>query len=763
MTGERRRVDKDPDELEAEQVRQRIREIDNELGTYEKRQEGGLDQSILSALSPEERTKVTKAYQEQQERLAAVLVDLAIPQRAWFTEDQRRGVAKLNAGLRGLALQPDSEEKMKRTRKWYRDLVASIPNFISLLPAKVEVLIWQAMGAGSSRNKNLASLAQQKKQAGIPLSVDQSILAIEANWRNGGRHEAFKLLQDLESGPHCNDIPVLRLKVYLFADSRRFDECLRTLRTIFELSPRHDPRVVMHLIIGANEGGKRHLSFAMYIWMRQRLGSDMTIKDYDALSLHYLISGRKDLALAVFRDLMFSLMPAGGTSTTASGDREETQGRYEAVLGRLNLLQSGSGTVEEAHSVSIAALTALPLAWQNKYFYASWLKKLIGAGQVDEAEKVMELMFERGVRPDAKHVNGLIGGLFRTGLAADRKKARTIGWMMIQRRLEFMEKLRGIEQGASNPYSSEDEFIDMAFWKTYDLPRATSETFCVLAEDYAVQKEMKRIPQLERLLSPTEIPMNSYFMNQCLVAMEDAPAKDVWDKVSRQLRAVPKDMQTFGILWDREIDHLVRVHRKLAEATDFPTPRRLLASMIAWSRSPHSGAIEHKNLEQPWYETIIRCFCFRRDVAGVLVVIHALRERFSAYPNEETRRLLCVTVASVQNATGDSTPAKRVGRLRKTQVGPRDGAIETSFDRVCAELEALRAQRAAKNGISERHCLNDIDILSEFLKAHMKRVSGTKNAREAILKAKQDMGVEDITTGDDGLTDVDANVKGGEH
>ncbi|GAB7364190.1 hypothetical protein MBLNU230_g4741t1 [Neophaeotheca triangularis] len=743
--------------MEAEYMRKRIKEMDAELKTYESGQHGGLDESILSVLSPAERAKVTKAYEEQQKRLSAVLADLTVQPLAWFSQREANAVTKLNQDLQEVALHPESAQKLGDLRKRYKRALLCLPSIISILPAKAESLVWQAFGAGPHRDGDLAGLAHQKQQAGIPLSVDQSITAIEANWKNGNRGEALNLLQSLETGPQRNDLSVLRLKVFLFTDSRRYDDCLQTLKTIFELSPRHDPRVVMHLIIGASEGGRTHLSFAMYIWMRQRLGNDMTMQDYDALSLHYLVSGKKDLALAVFRDLMFSMMPADAVETKPAQGREEMKGLYDVVLGRLELLRSSSSSAEEANNLSMKALTALPASWQNKFFYASWLKKLIGGGHIDQAVMVVELMFERAIRPDAKHLNGLIGALFRTGLEADKAQAKTLGWTMIQRRLDFVQEQDKNGQLSEAIISARKETLisgprsDPA-WKLRKMPRANIETFCVLAEHYAVDQSMDQLPQLERLLEAARISMNTYFMNQRLVAMENASAHDLWDKVSNQFSRVQRDMQTFGILWNRQIELLVQVHRKKAEPGGFPTPRQLLAKTIRWSRHPGSANVEYKELERPWYETIIRCFCFRRDVSGVLVAMHALREQFGVFPDDETRRLLIVTVASLKN-DAEADGSQRTGRVRLLG-GRRFKPIEHTLDRVGAELDTLMRQRVARGALDADQGLNDINLLSEFLKQHMQRASGGKNAREGILKAKHEIGVEDITTGDVSVLDA---------
>ena len=67
-------------------------------------------------------------------------------------------------------------------------------------------------------------------------------------------------------------------------------------------------------------------------------------------------------------------------------------------------LQESSKNVEDINSISLEAMTVMPRHFQNKYFYAKWLKKLIGMKETAAAAQVIELMYEQGIKPDALHV-----------------------------------------------------------------------------------------------------------------------------------------------------------------------------------------------------------------------------------------------------------------------------------------------------------------------------------------------------------------------
>ena len=76
---------------------------------------------------------------------------------------------------------------------------------------------------------------------------------------------------------------------------------------LFKLHSTSSPRIMAQLIsasinTGTEEGAQR--GWTVYNQMRDRLADDMTMEDFDSVSMDFLRNDKKDYALAVFRDMM---------------------------------------------------------------------------------------------------------------------------------------------------------------------------------------------------------------------------------------------------------------------------------------------------------------------------------------------------------------------------------------------------------------------------------------------------------------------------
>ena len=100
---------------------------------------------------------------------------------------------------------------------------------------------------------------------------------------------------------------------------------------------------------------------------------------------------------------------------TGQDPSNDSTALYKSALGLAGNLHASSINENDVNKVSLSVLKVLPRRFQNRFFYASWMKKLIGMGEVDSAALVIELMYERGVKPDSKHLNGIIAGWLREG------------------------------------------------------------------------------------------------------------------------------------------------------------------------------------------------------------------------------------------------------------------------------------------------------------------------------------------------------------
>ena len=141
-------------------------------------------------------------------------------------------------------------------------------------------------------------------------------------------------------------------------------------------------------------------AWRVYEALRSNLGSEITMEDFDDVTALFLDADLTDRALDVFKDLMLS----GENPKKSSIAQDLVNGRslVQKIRTRLDLEDSRT-------------LAALPLPFNNKFFFGKWIKKLIGEGHLDAAKKVLDLMSMRGIRPDARYMNGLIGAFYRDG------------------------------------------------------------------------------------------------------------------------------------------------------------------------------------------------------------------------------------------------------------------------------------------------------------------------------------------------------------
>ena len=412
-TGATRRVAGNPEELEAAELRQKIAALEKELAEYQNEES---DEDMLAALEPEDRAKVEKALKERKQyeadRTDGLNVSLDMPPLTVPL------LKKFNTSLREAALHPNLVIRRKDLWRWYGRARYSIPALSSMIPKKAWQLLWDVQSVESPTNPerlhHMEQLLRDMASADIEIMPDQSLLLIETLLSLGKFEEAMGSWQhafDATSTPSEN---LLALGVRLFSKNNRLEKAQGIMMQLFERYPKHDPRIIVPILTADLRAGKDDMAFGCYILLSQRLGEGMNMEDYDVVSLTFLQYGRKDYALAVFRDMMLR-GPNKEVSEGflgASGHNEA----YEIVYKRMERLTEGITNPAEVNAMSLKALSALPVPWQNKFFFGSWLKKLLGMRQLEAATKVVELMYERGIEPDAKHINGLIGGFFRSGV-----------------------------------------------------------------------------------------------------------------------------------------------------------------------------------------------------------------------------------------------------------------------------------------------------------------------------------------------------------
>lgn len=677
LPGSSRRKEIDPelenagDDLpEARALREKIDQLEAEIADLNGKDKPTLIEPLIATLSPEEQAKVRKALAEEEEEEDDLyendiaLMDLPklanLGPKLDLAPAQTVYLQRLDKCLRNAA---DSvSDPSTRMQLWntYRACKRILPSFLHLVPDSIFRVLWESQLSVETRQRasHLCVLAQDIIESGKELSQQQALFYIDSLLRQDRPDDALDQWQKENLRLDNNDLTRLEyryLGVRVFSIMDNPDKAQEIAMSLLPTEKDMISSVLVPVLIAWTKRGDElslKNAWALYLRLRTELGADMAVTDFDNISLAFLNCGRTDMALAVFKDLMLS-----------NKDSPETSDQlFRTSLRLVGVMHSQSIDPAQLTKISLTALIAMPRRFQNKYFYGSWMKHLIGKGEVDAAAAVIELMMERGVKPDAKHMNGILAAWLRNGKPTERAKAERMGWAMVAQRLDFVKQRRG---QALNP-SVHDEILRVSRWPKHIqrfVAMATTETFSILLLDFNRRRRENLILLLQQYFTEAELHPNSFYMNHLMYArLRQGNYRHAWDIFISMSPHVSPDLQTFACLWDCEKGHLDRI--KLKRADNFPGPRALMGRMIAWwsglSKKGHEQAREE--CSESFYSQVIRCMCLSRDLQGTIVALCVMRDVFGLYPNEKTARMITIEVARI--ATGHS--GTRPSRARKT-------------------------------------------------------------------------------------------------
>ena len=661
---------------------------------------------------------------------------------------------RLNESLRRAATNTTDSTFQKRLWKWYTRCKQSLPPFLHLIPTECWVILWasqrNAPALKLDRAARLKILAEDVLSTGRTLSFKQRLEYIDSLGLVGSLDMALSQWEEERSYHEKNeelseDFTGLGIRLYAEHGAPQKAQNLAEglLMRLGGSKIRKMIPVIEAWIRSGGDAGIRN-AWALYLRFQSQLERDMQLDDYDKITMCFLQAGQTGIALAIFKDLML----------IGKASQYKSKELYKTALGLVGSLQSESINPADLNKVSMTALTALPREFQNKFFYGSWMKKLIGMGEVAAAASVVELMYERGVKPDSKHINGIIGAWLRRGSPSDRGKAEQLGWAMIQERLDMVakrgEKKAGLSALSLTTAGTPSLKIPSHLQRT--VPPATIETFCVLLLYYERRGMLRQVQKLLDCLPRAEIHPNSYFMNHLLYANlrrgDPGAAYQIYKEMSR---TVQPDLETFACLWDCEKAHLDRL--AIHGAHGFPGPRLALYEMVNWFSQLGNRArdIARQEFTRDLYEQIIRCMCLAKDVEGTIVALYALRDLFIFYPDQDTARMITMQVARIASDPPQTTRRRRA-RL------PSNSQSNTNMSKIAQVLVLLTEQRAetlAQRGVkieeldASAQAAEQLFLLAEFLKVVLRRTAQEDRSPDsAISKAAWEMGVGGLDMSD---------------
>ena len=399
----RRRIDPEKDDAEekaeADKLKAKIGQLEEELRRMR-------EKPLISQLSEEDRDRAERAIGERLANAAQQESPAETPEAPSkehspsirigsgpLSQEGQLYLNKLNGFLGEAASKPADPKVRRELWRWYSRCKQNLPPFLHLIPREAWDVLYDTQNrlsvSNPDRQAHLKVILEDMAATGCGLQEGQRITYIEALFLEGDKDKAIS-----EWEGEVRKIGTLDefseqfwgLGVRMFASVGDPQRAQNTAHILLNSRRGADARIWLPVITSWNKTGQENgfcAAWGLYVRLKDRLGSGMSMGDYDTVSMSFLTAGKKDLALAVFRDMML----AGSSS-----EGEDSTSFYRRSLNLVANLQSTSPDPSELNSVSLQALTVLPRRFQNKFFYGSWMKKLLGMGEVDSAVMVVELM-----------------------------------------------------------------------------------------------------------------------------------------------------------------------------------------------------------------------------------------------------------------------------------------------------------------------------------------------------------------------------------
>ena len=764
-----KRVHKDPNDPDDDEdwIRRLIEKDEADLREYEQPKGKTMIEPLLAILPGNDAQRIRAGIEKldmederKEKKLSAIRERLeeSLPKREGFeinleiATEQETHLKTLNERIFKTSRAIADHSLSKELWQTYIRCKAFLPPFLHLVPKPSWEVLWASQHAAGPDDllwaPHVITLSEDMIKAGRSLDVYKQRLYIEALRRQHDWDKALIQWQELKDkiGDDRRAIEEYELLgVRLFASKNDPDKAEKIALNFLGTKDQEGSRILIPILHAwaqrGDDTGIQH-AWALYLQFRTHVGDRITMDDYDNISIAFLNIGRTDIALAVFKDMMLTGKETDYTSVEL----------YRKSLAMIGRAQSSAITVDDLNKISLTALTILPRRYQNKFFYGSWLKKLIGAGELDAAIQVVNLMNERGVKPDPKHLNGIIGALLRSGRDDNKEAAEKMAWAMIHERLDFVEKRRRGLEAQSSQISTTSLGTPMPLHPRRVVAPANIETFSLLLLHYGRRAKYELVEEIKRSLKMAEIRPNSYFINHLMyIDLRQGHHQAAWIKYQQMFDFHKPDLETFACLWDCEKAHLenLLVHHR----DQFPNPRRIMSEMMMWfqslSRRPGIRESVREEVSRAFYEQIIRCMANSLDLEGTLVALYALRDTFGCYPNADTNRNVIHSISRMtKGSIGDGSPAG--GRRR-----PRRADRKANADKITQVFALVTRQRdklLAKRRLAHLLYLDDLVEgeeslykLAEFIRVVLRMTSDDPESVERnVERTAWDMGVGGI-------------------
>lgn len=638
------------------------------------------------------------------------------------------------------------------------------PGILHCLPNKAWDLLWDSQSVLLALNPNSKEhqrqLVEDMQSIGKTTTLAQRLAHLESTFVSGDKEDALRCWEE----EHNQDLgrmldgfkpEHLELGVRMYALSRNAERARQIMQELFDTYPEWNARLIITVFrahTNLQEEGYQEQAWNLYLQLKDRLGTQMRFQDYDACFVGFLECRRIDYAADVFKDIIRSCP-------------DFALNQISKVLRRVRSMYLLSNCIEEVNKVSLTALSVLPQQYHNR-IYRDWVRWVVTKDSPATATQVLELMFERGVKPKSLHFNLLLGALFRSRIPENMEKAEMLAWKMVDARLdptaqrEYFTSIGRKQSKFPWKYWISRTGPPTPFFLDRPIPIATATTFAHLIRRLSIKWQWEDIQYLQKTMSALEIRPNTLLMNSLMmVDLRRSKYESVWTRFQvimnppPGMKAVFPNGATWRCLW-RTL-RLALTDWQNWEFESLPRPRQLMADMIQWLQRIkwHPYVNSYLNsLAGPRGDIlglVMRSFRYSKDLPGALVALHVMRSGFRVFPTTETTQILLKQMAWIElgheNRAVRSRDRHHTGKYTKNLLRLADVYQILLRQRIKRmKDDGVEYSTMAKNDRREM----DVNLLSELIRVVMVRQYRPEEVEAMINEAKRDMGVPNITTGD---------------
>jgi hypothetical protein len=588
------------------------------------------------------------------------------------------------------------------------------------VPPEAWKVLWGILSLEGPENPNrmhhIFALGQDMTTAGVRLQPAQHLLVIEAIFLEGFEKEAIENWKRANTilGENTDTVKdYWELGVRMYSHHGDLVRARNAIDVLKRSEHDFDVQALFPLVRGlAKDVATRDQAWDTYREMRELLGDSMTIDHYDEVISAFLESGCVELGLHAFVDMMYS------------------------------------------GAVNSHGKQALPVVVGNKFFIGKWLKRLIGAGDLTGAYQVLRFAQDKRVLVDAIQINGLLGAWFRSEAADNMEKAEKLAWAMIRSRLLFISlrqrseafnfTFRLQETMSQNDVAATSLGLENPADELTYVPRATLETFALLAQNYQSRGRTAELSALWTAFKQSEMRADSFLMNQLIrsalqsndpsrahAIYQDMAVAATTEQTGQTPPPVAADAETFVQLFQSlAINRLHAVPRG-----DFAAETQLARHIFSeMARSPFTMAPRVRDV---LCKTALVSLMKLKDYAGALVAARALRVLCGF---RVTEGLL------LELMTGSSAKTVRMspdmgGRRAKRKVLGATLEISQMVDR---QERILQENGRSLDDLTEEERDDQVFIMLESMIRRRATPGGWVDEPEPSRVAAVDMGVFDV-------------------